>query len=64
DYSRGAEGVWIINGELAAPVQEVTVSGNILKMLKNIEDSADDLRLAGTASAPSILIGGMILSGT
>ncbi|MFC1729057.1 TldD/PmbA family protein [candidate division KSB1 bacterium] len=63
DYSRGAEGLWIENGELTHPVHEVTVSGNILDMLMGIEDAADDLRLLSTASAPTLLIREMVVGG-
>ena len=37
DYSRGAVGLWIRNGELAFPVAEVTIAGNLIEMLKGIE---------------------------
>ena len=37
EYSRGANGLWIENGELTHPVQEVTVAGNLLEMLKDID---------------------------
>src|SRR5262249_13057546 len=45
DYSRGAAGLWIDNGELAYPVQEVTVAGNLLEMLGAVEGVANDLVL-------------------
>jgi len=64
NYSRGAEGIWIENGKLTYPVHEVTVSGNILDMLKGIEMTGTDLRIVDTASAPTILINSMVVSGT
>jgi PmbA protein len=36
DYSRGASGMWIVNGELAYPVEEITVAGNLKDIFKNI----------------------------
>ena len=63
NYSRGAEGLMIEDGELTYPVHEVTISGNILDMLKNIEAVGDDLVLRSAASAPTILIGEMVVSG-
>ena len=63
DYSRGAEGIWIENGELTYPVHEVTVSGNILEMLKGIEAAGNDIRYVSASSAPTILINEMVISG-
>ncbi|RKY49147.1 MAG: TldD/PmbA family protein [Candidatus Neomarinimicrobiota bacterium] len=63
DYSRGAEGIWINNGELTYPVQEFTVSGNVLDMLQNIEMVGNDLQFRDNISAPTILIGDITISG-
>jgi PmbA protein len=38
DYSRGASGLWIVNGELAYPVEEITVAGNLKDMFNNISE--------------------------
>ena len=43
DYSRGAGGMWIENGELAYPVQEITIAGNLKEMFQAIEMIGNDL---------------------
>jgi PmbA protein len=43
DYSRGAMGIWIENGELTYPVEEITIAGNLKEMLMNIEMVGNDL---------------------
>lgn len=63
DYSRGACGLWIENGELTFPVAEVTVAGNLSEMLKNILYIGNDLEFRGSTSAPTVAIGGMTISG-
>ena len=63
DYSRGACGLWIENGELTYPVAEVTVAGNLSEMLENILYIGNDLEFRGSTSAPTIAIGGMTISG-
>ena len=62
DYSRGANGIWIENGELTWPVQEVTVSGNLLEMLKGIDAVGDDLDFRSSA-APTIRFAELVVSG-
>lgn len=64
DYSRGAVGVWIENGELAYPVEEITIAGNLLEMLQNIEVIGNDLELRGPIAAPTLKIGRMTIAGT
>jgi PmbA protein len=64
DYSRGAVGVWIENGELAYPVEEITIAGNLLEMLQNIEVIGNDLELRGPIAAPTLKIGRMTVAGT
>ncbi|WP_295881147.1 TldD/PmbA family protein [uncultured Bartonella sp.] len=61
-YSRGASGFWIENGELAYPVSEVTLGSNLLDMLAHLTPASDIDRRYGTA-APSLLIEGMTLAG-
>jgi PmbA protein len=62
DYSRGASGYWIENGELAWPVAEVTIAANMKDMFMNMVPASDlDLNF-GTAS-PTLLIEGMMLAG-
>jgi PmbA protein len=63
-YSQGAAGLWIENGELAFPVEEVTIAGNLKDMLTGIEAVGNDLLALGAVFAPSLLIGKMMVSGT
>jgi PmbA protein len=63
DYSRGAVGVWIENGEFTHPVHEVTIAGNLREMLKNIEMIGQDVTFLGSIAAPTLKIGGMVISG-
>jgi PmbA protein len=62
-YSRGANGMWIENGELAYPVQEVTVAGNLLQMLKDLDGIGNDLQFRGSAGAPTIRFKQLTVSG-
>jgi PmbA protein len=62
DYSRGAAGFWIENGELKWPVSEVTIAGNLREMLTNLRP-ADDLELKGSCDAPTVRIDGMTVAG-
>lgn len=63
DYSRGAVGFWIENGEITYPVHEVTVAGNLKDMFKRITP-ANDLELLYGVDSPTIRIDGMALAGT
>jgi PmbA protein len=62
DYSRGASGFWIENGELAYPVSEVTIASNLKEMFLNMTP-ADDLVFRRSVNAPTILVEGMALAG-
>jgi PmbA protein len=62
DYSRGASGFWVENGELAYPVHECTIAGNLRDMLLRIVP-ANDARAHLSTRVPSILIDGMTLAG-
>ncbi len=62
DYSRGAAGFWIENGELAYPVSEVTVAGNLKDMFLNITP-ADDLEFRYGTDAPTLRVEGMTVAG-
>ncbi len=64
DYSRGAVGIWIENGELAYPVEEVTISGNLLKMYHDIDMVGNDLDLSRRVAAPTVRVQGMTLAGS
>ena len=63
DYSRGAVGLWIENGELAYPVEEVTVAGNLLEMFAAIDGVGDDLVLRERTASPTLRIGRMVVAG-
>jgi PmbA protein len=62
DYSRGAAGFWIENGQLAYPVSEVTVAGNLKDMFANLTP-ASDLEFRYGTDAPTIRIEGMTVAG-
>ena len=63
DYSRGAAGLWIRNGELAFAVSEVTIAGNLKEMLLGVEAVGSDLEFRGALAAPTIKIGEMTIAG-
>jgi PmbA protein len=63
DYSRGAVGLWIENGELAYPVSEITIAANLREMLMDIEMIGSDLTFLGSTASPTILIREMTISG-
>jgi len=63
DYSRGAAGLWIRNGELAFAVSEVTIAGNLKEMLLNLETVGSDLEFRGAVAAPTLKIGEMTVGG-
>jgi len=63
DYSRGAKGFWIKNGEITHPVAELTIAGNIRDMWMNCIP-ANDLRLAYGIDAPTLRIDGMTVAGS
>ncbi len=63
DYSRGVVGMWIENGELTYPVEEITIAGNLLDMFKQIEVIGNDLDLRSTIAAPTLKIARMTIAG-
>jgi PmbA protein len=63
DYSRGAAGLWIEDGELAYPVEEVTIASNLKTMFQAIEMVGNDLELRARIAAPTIKIAQMTLAG-
>jgi PmbA protein len=63
DYSAGAAGLWIENGELAYPVSEITIAGNLKQMLMDVEQVGSDLEFRASVAAPTILIREMTISG-
>ncbi len=62
DYSRGASGFWIENGEISYPVNEVTIAGNLLDMFQHLT-AADDLEFRYGTNAPTVRIEGMTVAG-
>ncbi|MGU9951605.1 MAG: TldD/PmbA family protein [Gammaproteobacteria bacterium WSBS_2016_MAG_OTU1] len=63
DYSRGAAGFWVENGEIVHPVSEATIAGNLLQMLPSIAALGDDTMRRGLVKCGSILIPDMMLGG-
>src|ERR1700722_5090251 len=63
DYSRGASGMWISGGELAYPVEEITVAGNLKELFFNINEIASDLEFRGAVAAPTLRIDGLTVGG-
>lgn len=62
DYSKGASGFWIENGEIAFPVAEITIAGNLNEMFLNMTP-ASDLEFRGAVNAPSLLVDGLTIGG-
>lgn len=63
DYSRGAGGFLIENGEIVRPVQGITIASNLKDMFKNIEMVGSDLHWFGSTAIPSIAVSGMTVAG-
>ena len=63
DYSRGAGGFWIENGELAYPVEEITIAGNLKQMFRDIEIIGSDLVFRGRITSPTVKIAEMMVAG-
>lgn len=63
DYSRGASGYWVENGEIQFPVEEVTVAGNLKDMYRNIIAIANDVDRRGNILTGSVLVDGMTVAG-
>jgi len=64
DFSRGAAGFWIEDGEIKHPVAEVTISLNLDELLKRIDCVADDLDLRSTIATPTFRVSSMIVAGS
>ncbi len=62
DYSVGASGFWIENGEITYPVNEVTLAGNLLNMFKDVQ-AANDLTFNYSINSPTLLLSGMTVAG-
>lgn len=64
DYSRGASGFWVEDGEIAYPVQEITVAGNLREMFSNIAALGNDVDRRGGIRCGSILLSEMTIAGS
>jgi PmbA protein len=63
DYSRGASGFWVQDGEIAWPVHEVTIAGNLKEMYRGLEAIGTDIDTRGGIRVGSVLLGEMTLAG-
>jgi len=63
DYSRGAAGYWVENGEIQYPVEEITIAGNLATMFKSIAAVGKDTLVRGSRESGSILIENMTIAG-
>jgi len=63
DYSRGATGLWIENGQLTYAVEEVTIAGNLAEMLRNVTAIGNDLKFRGSVASPTLRVDGMTIAG-
>ena len=63
DISRGAFGLWVENGEITYPVSEITISGNLGKILFSIEEVGNDLEFRSAVSGPTIKIAELTVAG-
>jgi PmbA protein len=63
DYSRGATGLWIENGQFTHAVEEVTVAGNLREMLRRVTAIGNDLVFRGAIACPTLRIDGMMIAG-
>jgi PmbA protein len=63
DYSRGATGLWIENGQLTHAVEEVTIAGNLGEMLRNVTAIGNDLEFRGSVASPTLRVDGMTIAG-
>jgi PmbA protein len=63
DYSRGAAGFWVENGEIAYPVQEITIASNLKDMFRGIVAVGSDVVVRGSRQCGSILLDRMTVAG-
>jgi PmbA protein len=63
DYSRGAAGFWVENGEIAHPVQEITIAGNLRDMFMDVQAIGTDVDTRSSILTGSILVGKMTVAG-
>lgn len=63
DYSRGAAGFWVENGEIAYPVAEITIAGNLKEMFKGLVSIGSDTDMRGSIRTGSVLIDSLLVAG-
>ena len=63
DFSVGATGFWIENGKKAYPVREITIAGNILDLMKNVDAIGNDLRFSGRIGSPTLRVKELSIGG-
>jgi PmbA protein len=63
DYSRGAAGLWIENGEIAYPVEEITIAGNFLDMLRDVDAVGTELLWLSRIASPALRVARMTIAG-
>jgi PmbA protein len=63
DYSRGATGFWVENGEIAYPVHEITIAGNLKELYRQIVAIGGDIDLRGGIRSGSVLVDGFTIAG-
>lgn len=64
DYSVGASGLWIENGELAYPVEQITIAGNLKDIYRNVVAIGNDLEFRGSGAVPTVRIEGLTVAGS
>ena len=64
DYSRGAAGFWVEGGEIAYPVHEVTIAGNLKEIFQGIRTVGSDIDTRGSIRCGSVLVDGLTVAGT
>ena len=63
DYSQGAAGYWVENGEITYPVHEITIAGNLREMFRNVVAVGNDVVIRGSRRCGSMLVEGMTIAG-
>ena len=63
DYSRGAAGFWVENGEIQYPVEEITIAGNLRTIFMRIAEVGNDIEKRGSVRTGSILVEEMTIAG-
>ena len=64
DYSQGATGLWIEDGELTHAVEEITIAGNLKEMFRNVTAIGNDLEFRGAGAVPTVRVEGMTVAGS